>query len=107
MIIYFILVGKRKIHNKCRICDTPETVKHFLIDCPGTTNIKYLKNYKFNVNYIECRNRLKHRLKATAMFYKNPINFTVNNLLFPHTWQVKPHYKDPNRKQKLMENVRK
>ena len=46
-------------------------------------------------------NVLKSKLKRIDIFFKNRSHFTSKNLLFPHSWQVRPYRKDPNYKCKL------
>ena len=50
-----------------------------------------LRMNPFAVNYNAIRNILIGRLKRISVFFKYRINFTVQNLLFPHSWQLKPY----------------
>ena len=72
---------------KCRRCNTPETVDHFLMDCWGVKNEMHQKLRKNNVDYSICRMKLRKNLRKTTTFCKNPLNFNTINILFPHTWQ--------------------
>ena len=87
--------------NLCRYCNVPETVEHYLIDCPGQTKKKALELNPMDTNYNACRNILKYNLKKIDSFFKNRGNFNCLNLLFPHTWQIKPQRQDKNYKVKL------
>ena len=88
-------------YELCRYCNVPETVKHYLIDCPGQQNKTALMLNPMDTNYNASRNILKYKLKKIDSFFKNRGNFNVNNLLFPHTWQLKPHKDDKNYKLKI------
>ena len=46
-------------------------------------------------------------LRKITIFFKYDINFTAKNILFPHTWQLKPHRNDENYKEKLVNNLNK
>ena len=59
-----------------------------------------------DTNYNACRNILKYNLKKIDSFFKNRSNFNCLNLLFPHTWQIKPHRKDKNYKVKLVNGAK-
>ena len=85
----------------CRYCKVPETVKHYLIDCPGQQSETTLILNPIDTNYNACRNILKYKLKKIDSFFKNRGNFNVNNLLFPHTWQSKSQRDDKNYKLKI------
>ena len=82
----------------CRYCNVYESVEHFLIDCPGQSNILSLALNWMDCDYNICRNKLKSRLKRIDIFFKNKSHFTVSNLLFPHSWQKRPYRSDPNYK---------
>ena len=84
----------------------PETVKHYLIDCPGQTKKLALELNPLDTNYNACRNILKYKLKKIDSFFKNRVNFNVNNLLFPHTWQIKPCRDDINYKLKVRNGIK-
>ena len=84
-----------------------ETVSHFLIDCPGFTNQALIKLHKRAVNYNIVRNRLRRNLRKLDPFFRQPINFTIQNILFPHMWQIQPSYDDKDRKKKLQKNLEK
>ena len=88
----------------CRFCNRRETVSHYLIECNGITDKKLLKESSWNVNYNHCRNEMKRRLKRISIFFRNPANFTANNILFPHTWQLPPKRKQKDYKIKLKKN---
>ena len=48
----------------------------------------------------------KSKLKKIDSFFKNRGNFNVINLLFPHTWQAKPHRNDKNYKVKKINDTK-
>ena len=85
-----------------------ETVEHYLIDCNGQTDLMslILNENDNECDYNVCRNILKARLKRIDGFFKNPSHFNVTNLLFPHSWQRKPYYSDPNYKLKKVAQVK-
>ena len=91
--------------GNCKFCDTPETVEHFIMECPGITDQLTLSLSRKNVNYNVCRNRLRKKVRGIACFFKNPANFTIINLLFPHIWQLKPYRDDMDYNRKLENNV--
>ena len=74
---------------KCKKCNHPETVDHFLLDCPGYTDKFAQQLFKNNVDYNIQRNKLKKELRKITIFFKHERNFTIQNLLFPHIWQRK------------------
>ena len=76
---------------KCRFCNAPETVDHYLMDCPGVKEKMHQKLHKKNVDYDLLRNKLRKDLKKTTVFFRNPLNFNTINILFPHTWQRRIH----------------
>ena len=78
----------------CKWCkgpqlEVPETVDHYLLDCKGCRNDMIKSLHKNNVSYDGFRNTLKKELKKISSFFKNPSQFTVRNILFPHVWQRK------------------
>ena len=86
---YLFSMGVIK-HEKgynCRHCKVPETVDHFLMKCPGVTEKMHQKLHKNNVNYNMHRLILQRKLRKITVFFKNGLNFTVQNILFPHIWQ--------------------
>ena len=87
--------------NMCRYCNVPETVEHYLIDCAGQTDQMALRYNPMDTNYNASRNILKARLRRIDSFFRNRSNFNVQNLLFPHTWQVKPSRDDQYYKNKM------
>ena len=90
----------------CKYCSVPETVNHYLIDCPGQQNELALKMNSMESNFNACRNILKYKLKKIDSFWKNRSHFNVINLLFPHTWQVKRQRNDINYKVKLENGIK-
>ena len=72
------------LYELCGYCETPETVKHFLIDCPGQTNVDALKLNHMDTNYNASTNILKYKLTKIDSFFRNRSHFNVINLLFPH-----------------------
>ena len=50
-------------YELCRYCHIPETVKHFLIDCPGQQNKTALILNPMDTNYNACRNILKYKFQ--------------------------------------------
>ena len=88
-------------YEMCRYCNVPETVEHYLIDCPGQTKQITLKMNTLDTNYNASRNILKFKLKRIDSFFKNRANFNAINILFPHYWQLKPKRNDENYKIKL------
>ena len=88
-------------YELCKYCNVPETVKHYLIDCPGQQNKSALEMNSWETNFNANRNIFKYKLKKIDSFFKNRANFNVINLLFPHTWQVKPIRKEKNYKIKM------
>ena len=69
----------------------PETVDHFLLDCGGCQNNMLGSLHKNNVPYDVLRCKLRRDLKKITPFFKCPSNFTVQNILFPHSWQRRIH----------------
>ena len=76
----------------CDHCNVEETVSHFLIDCIGFHDSLCLNLHQDNIDFTIARKRLRQRLKKIAIFFRNPINFSAKNILFPHLWQLKPIY---------------
>ena len=76
--------------GNCKHCGVPETVEHFLIDCQGFHGSVCLSLHKNNTDFLVARQQLRKKLKNINIFFKNPVNFNVNNILFPHTWQGSP-----------------
>ena len=93
-------------YELCKYCNVPETVSHYLIDCPGQQKKLALKMNSMETNYNACRNILKSKLKKIDSFWKNRANFNAINLLFPHTWQIKPQRNDKYYKKKLENGVK-
>ena len=97
---------KKEESPKCKFCKTVnETVEHYLIDCPGQTNQMGLDMNPWDRNYNILRNLLKYRLKKQCVFFKQKQNFTVQNLLFPHIWQVNPLKEDKYKIEKKKKNL--
>ena len=88
-------------YEMCKYCNVPETVEHYLIDCPGQQKKSALEMNSWETNFDACRNIFKSKLKRIDSFFKNRANFNVVNLLFPHTWQVKPVRKEKDYKIKI------
>ena len=82
----------------CDHCGVDETVSHFLIDCIGFRDSVCLNLHQDNTDFTIARKRLRYRLKKIAVFFRNPANFTVKNILFPHFWQLNPMYEKRNKK---------
>ena len=76
--------------GNCIHCNRAETVEHYLIDCNGVTDKLQLDLNPNAINYNAMRNIFKFRLKSLSIFFKNPMNFTTRNILFPHCLQRKP-----------------
>ena len=93
-------------YELCKHCNVTETVNHYLIDCPGQQNELGLKMNSMESNYDVCRNILKCKLKKIDSFWKNRANFNTINLVFSHTWQIKPQRNDHNYKMKLENGVK-
>ena len=72
-----------------------------MIDCPGQTKKLALEMNSWETNYNACRNILKYKLRRIDSYFKNRAHFNVINLLFPHTWQIKPQRKDKDYKIKI------
>ena len=85
----------------CECCGRRETVSHYLIDCQMRTT----KNSNSIIRYVNIRQTLRRNLRKDAMFFRNPSNFTANNILFPHVWQQRPIYNDPKYKEKIQRNL--
>ena len=49
------------------------------------------------VNFNVERNKLRKKLRKIDIYFKNPKNFTPQNILFPHIWQ-KRVYQNGNKK---------
>ena len=90
---YLFTMGiiKHKHGYKCKYCNAPETVDHYLMDCRGVGNEMHQDLYKKNVDYDILRNKLRKDLRKTIIFFKNPLNFNTINILFPHIWQRRIH----------------
>ena len=58
-------------YELCTYCGIPETVEHFLIDCPGQTNETALKLNPMDTNYNASRNISKYKLKELIHFLKS------------------------------------
>ena len=80
---------KYHVDGKCSNCGVAETVSHFLLDCPGSSEA-VASLHKDSVNYTKARLQMRKRLRDIAIFYKDEKNFNVRNLLFPHIWQGSP-----------------
>ena len=76
--------------GKCQHCGVPETVSHFLLDCPGFKDTALLTLHKNNTDFTIARQQMRKRLKKLAIFFKNNENFKAENLLFPQIWQGRP-----------------
>ena len=93
--------------GNCPRCDVPETVEHFLMDCKGFHGSVCLSLHKNNTDFMEARQQMRKRLRDITIFFKNAANFTVNNILFPHTWQGSPRKgKDFKEKEKKFLEIR-
>ena len=93
--------------GNCARCGVPETVEHFLIVCKGFHGSVCLSLHKNNTDFIIARQQMRKRLKNITIFFKNEANFTVNNILFPHTWQGLPKKgKDFKEKEKKFLDIR-
>ena len=103
---YLFYIGK---HNDgtCDGCDTIESVSHFLIDCPGYTDEIQMSYNRNNRNYDGYRKNLRKKLRKIDVFFKQSENFNAVNILFPHTWQLKPRKKDENYNEILEKNTKK
>ena len=93
-------------YELCKYCKVPETVQHFLIDCGGQQHKLALEMNSMETNYNASRNIFKQRLKKIDSFFKNRANFNVINILFPHTWQIKPQRNDKNYKIKIQNGIK-
>ena len=51
------------------------------------------------VNFNVERNKLRKKLRKIDIYFKNPKNFTPQNILFPHIWQRRI-YQNGNKKMK-------
>ena len=80
-------IKKGKHDYKCKRCNVPETVDHFLMKCRGVTDKMHVKLNKNNVNYDIERLKLRKELRKISIFFKNGLNFSTQNILFPHIWQ--------------------
>ena len=80
---------KKHVDGDCAHCNVKETVEHYMMDCPGFTNIIIQQLHRNNVNYNVVRNKLRKDLRKIDVFFKNEINFNTMNILFPHVWQRK------------------
>ena len=76
--------------GNCDHCGVPETVSHFLIDCPGFKESALLSLHKDNTDFTIARQKMRKRLKKLAIYFKYDKNFNAENLLFPHLWQGNP-----------------
>ena len=76
--------------GNCDHCGVPETVSHFLLDCKGFHDSPLLSLHKDNTDFVLARQQMRKRLRDIAIFFKYPINFNVQNILFPHLWQGEP-----------------
>ena len=47
-------------------------------------------------NYNKIRKKFRKKLKEIDVFFKSEINFNAKNILFPHTWQLKPKKDNKN-----------
>ena len=81
--------------GNCEHCGVPETVSHFLEDCPGFKGSALLSLHKDNTDFTIARDKMRKRLKKLAIYFKYNQNFNAKNLLFPHLWQSDP-YKEKN-----------
>ena len=81
----------------CNICKCREDVSHYILDCPINEE---LENYMFSL-----RNKLWSDLKRLHIFYKNPANRNVTNLVFPHEWMFDPKRDDPRYWYKCKRNL--
>ena len=93
---YFRFIDISSNNGLCKYCNVSETVQHYLIDCPGQTNIMALEMNGLDKNYNVLRNEFKRKLKKISIHFKNPRNFNVYNILFPHIWKRKLDKKDGN-----------
>ena len=86
---YLFTMGVLKGKNdyKCRCCKVSDTVNHYLMDCPGVSDKMHQKLHKNNVDYNRQRLLLLKKLRKVSIFFKNGLNFNVQNILFPHVWQ--------------------
>ena len=58
-----------------------------MIKCPGVLDEMHQKLNRNNVNYDKQRLILRKKLRKITVFFKNELNFTTQNILFPHIWQ--------------------
>ena len=79
-----------EIENKIKVI---EKVSHYLIDCPDINDEMILSLSKNAVNFNVERNKLKKKLRKIDIYFKNPRNFTTQNILFPHIWQKRAYQK--------------
>ena len=84
-------IKKGEKDYNCRFCKVPETVNHYLMDCPGVTNPMHIKLNRKNANFDNHRWKLQKELRKISVFFKNGLNFSVQNILFPHIWQRRIH----------------
>ena len=88
--------NKKKKDKKGKIIEMKikviEKVSHYLIDCPGIKDEMILSLSKNAVNYNIERNKLRKKLRKIDIYFKNPRNFTSQNILFPHIWQRRVYY---------------
>ena len=94
---YLFSIGQIETY-KCKYCKHPETVDHYLLHCPGCTKPVDQTLHKNNVRYDGHRNVLKKELRKITSFFRQAINFTSENMLFPHIWQRKLTGKNNNDK---------
>ena len=78
---------KKRFHDEsngnCSYCNCKESISHLLFDC----NI----NDKLKDKIMILRNNFYKDLKKITAYFKNAINRTAVNILFPHHWQQDPN----------------
>ena len=79
------------IKNMCCYClEKNEDIIHFVLKCP---------------RFERQRKKLFKNLRQISIKFKNKANISINDILFPHMWQIQPNTKDPWYKEKLYNNT--
>ena len=81
----------------CFACNCNETVSHLLFDCHIHCNSKK--------KVLKLRNIFLKDLRKIHMHFKLRQNHNAIDVLFPHTWILKPYSRDPDYKSKCKKNT--
>ena len=90
---------EQRTDGSCIHCNRRENVSHFILECEFQLDV--IKSNKIKI----ARNNLFAELRKHTIFFRNGFNRTIENILFPHYWQLRPDWKDPMRKEKIETNL--